>query len=52
MQQNKQMEAIELYRKANKNTDAAKLLSKIADDLNLKGVPPLLVKKIYVLAAL
>lgn len=52
MQKNKQMEAIELYRKSNKNTEAAKLLAKIADDLNSRGVPPLLVKKIYVLAAL
>ena len=52
MQKTKQMEAIELYRKSNKNTEAAKLLAKIADDLNKRGVPPLLVKKIYVLAAL
>lgn len=45
------MEAIELYRKANKNTDAAKLLAEIAQELREKNAPLLLIKKIYVLAA-
>ncbi len=30
---NKKMEAIELFRKANKNTDAARLLAEIAQEL-------------------
>lgn len=46
------MEAIELFRKANKNTDAARLLAEIAQELRVKNAPLLLIKKIYVLAAL
>lgn len=46
------MEAIELFRKANKNTDAARLLAQIAFELREKNAPLLLIKKIYVLAAL
>ena len=45
------MEAIELFRKANKNTESAKLLAEIAQELRDKNAPPLLIKKIYVLAA-
>lgn len=45
------MEAVELYRKANKNTDSAKILAQIAQELREKYAPPLLIKKIYVLAA-
>jgi WD repeat-containing protein 35 len=48
---NKKIEAIELYRKANKNTDAARLLAEIALELTEKNAPFLLIKKIYVLAA-
>jgi WD repeat-containing protein 35 len=35
---NKRMEAIELYRKANKNTESAKLLSELADELKKQNV--------------
>lgn len=49
--QNKKIEAIELFRKANKNTDAARLLAEIAQELREKNAPMLLIKKIYVLAA-
>ena len=45
------MEAIELFRKANKNTESARLLASIAEDLREKNAAPLLIKKIYVLAA-
>lgn len=45
------MEAVELYRKANKNTESAKILAQIAQELREKYAPPLLIKKIYVLAA-
>lgn len=48
---NKKIEAIELFRKANKNTDAARLLAEIAQELREKNAPLLLIKKIYVLAA-
>ena len=51
IEQNKKMEAIELYRKANKNTEAARLLAEIAQELREKNAPLLLIKKIYVLAA-
>jgi hypothetical protein len=30
MEKNKKMEAVELFRKANKNTDSARILSQIA----------------------
>lgn len=45
------MEAVELYRKANRNTESAKLLADIANDLQNQKAPPLMIKKIYVLAA-
>ena len=51
IEKNQKMEAIELYRKANKNTEAAKLLAEIAQELREKNAPLLLIKKIYVLAA-
>ena len=51
MEKNKKMEAVELFRKANKNTDSARILSQIAQELREKYAPPLLIKKIYVLAA-
>lgn len=51
IQKNKKIEAIELFRKANKNTDAARLLAEIAQELREKNAPLLLIKKIYVLAA-
>ena len=51
LEKNKKMEAVELYRKANKNTESAKILAQIAVELREKFAPPLLIKKIYVLAA-
>lgn len=51
MERNQKIEAIELYRKANKNTDSARLLAEIAQELREKNAPLLLIKKIYVLAA-
>ena len=45
------MEAVELFWKANKNTESAWLLSEIADELQQQKAPPLMIKKIYVLAA-
>ena len=51
IEKNKKVEAIELFRKANKNTDAARLLAEIAQEMREKNAPLLLIKKIYVLAA-
>jgi len=51
LEKNKKMEAVELYRKANKNTESARILAAIAQELTEKYAPPLLIKKIYVLAA-
>ena len=51
IEKNKKMEAIELFRKANKNTESARLLQQIAEQLTAEKVAPLLIKKIYVLAA-
>jgi WD repeat-containing protein 35 len=51
LEKNKKMEAVELYRKANKNTESARILASIAQELTEKYAPPLLIKKIYVLAA-
>lgn len=52
LEDNRRVEAIELYRKANRNTEAAKLLNKIAKDMSLSETNPILIKKIYVMAAL
>lgn len=43
---------MELYRKANRNTEAAKVLNGIAKDLIERDISPLLIKKIFVLAGL
>lgn len=51
IEKNKKMEAVELFRKANKNTESARLLAEIADELQMQKAPPLMIKKIYVLAA-
>lgn len=51
IEKNQKIEAIELYRKANKNTDSARLLAEIAQELRERNAPLLLIKKIYVLAA-
>jgi WD repeat-containing protein 35 len=52
LDENRRVEAIELYRKANRNTEAAKLLNKIAKDMSRSEIDPILIKKIYVMAAL
>ena len=46
------LQAVELYRKANKATDAAKLLAMIAEDVTKDQADPLRAKKLNVLAAL
>jgi len=52
MEKGKKMDLVELYRKAHKNTEAAKILIKIAEDLKELNASPLTLKKIYVVAAL
>jgi WD repeat-containing protein 35 len=52
LKQNKRLEAIELYRKANKSTQAAKLLCSLAEETMQTKMNPLRAKKLYVLAAL
>jgi WD repeat-containing protein 35 len=52
IEENKKVEAIQLYRKANRNTEAAKILNKIAKDMSKEQTSPTLLKKIYVMAAL
>ncbi|XP_037550969.1 WD repeat-containing protein 35 [Nematolebias whitei] len=51
LENNKTLEAVELYRKAHHFLDAAKLMFKIADEEAKKRSRPLRVKKLYVLAA-
>lgn len=45
---NRKLEAVELYRKANRNTDAALLLNKIASELIERDLSPLLIKKVKI----
>ena len=52
LEKKKTMQAIELYRKANRNHEAAKLLGQFAEDLKKRNANLVLQKKIYVLAAL
>uniref|UniRef100_A0A061SDB5 Wd repeat-containing protein 35 isoform x2 n=1 Tax=Tetraselmis sp. GSL018 TaxID=582737 RepID=A0A061SDB5_9CHLO len=52
MDSDKRLEAIELYRKANHHTEAAKLLVELAEKSASQKVHPLRCKKLYVLAAL
>lgn len=52
LNKNKRLEAAELYRKANRNQEAAKILSNIANELIERESKPLFIKKLYVLAAL
>jgi WD repeat-containing protein 35 len=52
LSKNRRLEAAELYRKANRNTEAAKLLSQIANDLIDRESKPIYIKKLYVMAAL
>ena len=46
IEKGKKIEAIELFRKANKNTESARLLAEIAQELRQKNAPPLLIKNI------
>jgi len=46
------LEAAELYRKANHNSDAARLLQGIGEDLVKSEASPLIVKKLFVMTAL
>jgi len=48
----KQLNAVELYRKANQYTDAARLLSKIGAEVGSSRMNPLRAKKLFVMAAL
>ena len=52
LQRGEQLLAVELYRKANKATDAAKLLARIAETVGVEQANPLRAKKLHVLAAL
>jgi len=47
-----QLHAVELYRRANQNTHAAKLLSKLAKETGASRMNPLRAKKLYVMAAI
>uniref|UniRef100_A0A0P4W8W7 WD repeat-containing protein 35 n=1 Tax=Scylla olivacea TaxID=85551 RepID=A0A0P4W8W7_SCYOL len=51
LEKGNRLQAIELYRKADKLLDAAKLLYQIAEEEGKKKAHPLRVKKIYLLAA-
>ena len=48
----KTLAAIELYRKANRDSESAKLLAKLAADVGRTRINPLRAKRLYVLAAL
>ena len=52
LEKGKKLQAIELYRKANKSTEAAKLLCGMAQDVLRGRANPLRAKRLYVLAAL
>merc|ERR1719375_1855544 len=54
LDKNKKIEAVQLYRKAQYHTEAAKLLNEIAKEMSKAGVQknPKRIKKIYLLAAL
>ena len=52
LDENKILQAIELYRKANHYLEAARLLMDLAKDETAKRSSPLRIKKLYVLAAL
>ena len=52
MEKGKKMDLVELYRKAHRHTDAAKILMKIAEDLKGLNASPITLKKIYTIAAL
>lgn len=52
LEKKKQLEAVQLYRKANRHTEAAKLIVEMAESLGPVNKDPELHKKLYVLSAL
>ena len=48
----KKLDLVNLYRKANMSVEVHKYLCEIAKDMRMMNVPPISIKKIYVLAAL
>ena len=48
----KKLDLVNLYRKANMSVEVHKYLCEIAEDMRKYGVSPIIIKKIYVLAAL
>ena len=52
IQQEKKLEVVELYRRANKPNEASQWIAEIADDAAKKDVKPGLAKKLHVLSAL
>ena len=48
----KKLDLVNLYRKANMSVEVHKYLCEIAEDMRKFGVSPIIIKKIYVLAAL
>ena len=52
LQKEKLFQAVELYRKANRHTEAAKLLVTLAQTASKSKVNPLRVKKLYTMAAI
>jgi WD repeat-containing protein 35 len=52
LQKEKLFQAVELYRKANRHTDAAKLLVQLANQAAKSKVQPLRCKKLYTMAAI
>lgn len=52
IEKNKKMDLVEFYRKAHKHTEAAKILIRIGEELRALNTSSIILKKIYVLAAL
>ena len=48
----KKLDLVELYRKAHRHTDAAKILMKIAEDLKGLNASPITLKKMYTISEL
>lgn len=52
IQQNRKLDVVELYRRANKPNEASQWIAEIADEAAKKDVKPALAKKLHVLSAL
>lgn len=52
LDQGKEVEAVELYSKANKNLEAAEVLNRMANQMREEGYGPVRLKRLYVLASL